>query len=164
LTEKFKSELQIINVLQALDKYLIHLRKLKHLKNETVKANIVAAREAQKTANAVKASKVSEVPQNQAAKTTEEVKDVKLKSNSKKSIKSAEEQNKENNANVVEAVETAPCKDLSFLTRVKKRYLIIFQNLAPSVQESVKEEDLLVNIASKLVLIIESGSQVRIIN
>ena len=36
-------DLQIIRILLAYDKYLIYLRKLKHLKNEAVKANIAAA-------------------------------------------------------------------------------------------------------------------------
>ena len=43
LHEKFKAELQIVQLLQAADKYLIHLRKLKHLKNEVVRANMAAA-------------------------------------------------------------------------------------------------------------------------
>lgn len=120
MTEKFKSDLQIISVLQALDKYLIHLRKLKHLKNETVKANITAAREA----NKLKASKVSEVPQNQQAAPVEETTETKQKTSAKRSIKSGEEQskeNKENNVNTEEMAETAPCNK-------NKQFLIIINS------------------------------------
>lgn len=93
------------------------------MKNETVKANIAAAREANKNAAAVAAvaattAKVSQavneltvpnqVQQNldggqQPATIPEEP--LKLKSNSKKSMKSVQENNKENE----EQIEIVPC-------------------------------------------------------
>lgn len=118
LVEKFKSDVQIISLLQVLDKYFVHLRKLKHLKNETVKANIAAAREANK--NAAKASKVNENPAQVEApqQTQEPAEDVKIKSNSKKSMKSNEDSNNKENATkdtTEEAPDTAPCKILTWL-------------------------------------------------
>lgn len=104
-SEKYKSDIQIINLLQTLDKYLIHLRKLKHMKNEAVKANIAAAREA----NKIKASKAAELAQNEAAQETKEETTAKTNSKSKKSAKSTED--KENSKEIAEeAVELIPCK------------------------------------------------------
>lgn len=48
----YKSDVQIIYLLQAMDKYLIHVRKIKHLKNEALKANIAEAKSKAKQAEA----------------------------------------------------------------------------------------------------------------
>jgi len=45
LAKVYINDLLIIQLLQSTDKYYIHLRKLKQLKNEAIKAHIAAARE-----------------------------------------------------------------------------------------------------------------------
>ena len=42
---QFMPDVQTLQLLQAIDRYLIHVRKLKHIKSEVVKANFNAAKE-----------------------------------------------------------------------------------------------------------------------
>ena len=41
----YKSDILVVYLLQAADKYYAHLRKLRHLKNEQVKATLAAAKD-----------------------------------------------------------------------------------------------------------------------
>ena len=45
LSMQFMPDVQSLQLLQAIDRYLIHVRKLKHIKSEAVKANFTAAKE-----------------------------------------------------------------------------------------------------------------------
>jgi uncharacterized protein YabN with tetrapyrrole methylase and pyrophosphatase domain len=103
------SDVQIITLLQTLDKYLIHLRKLKHLKNEAVKANLVAARE--RAAEILKKQSKKTLDE-QAVNNSKEEKSAeatKSKSEIKKSI--TEEHFKHDNGTLEDAVlENASCK------------------------------------------------------
>ena len=64
--------MQIIYLLQALDKFYIHLRKLKHLKNEAVKANIAATKERGKSPSEEKTQKekLSDPSKSKSSKST----------------------------------------------------------------------------------------------
>ena len=94
LGQIFRSDLQIVYLLQATDKYLIHLRKLKHMKNEAVKATLAAT-----TAKELGKSPAQE------EKTAKE----KLSDQSRsKTSKSTVGENKDNE----DAVDSMPCKYL----------------------------------------------------
>jgi hypothetical protein len=150
----FKSELLIINLLQSADKYLIHLRKLKHLKNEAVKANVAAAKASFAKENATNANLNPTAPISTGTAQAPPSNETKSKTPNSKFQPDARE--------VEEANELLGCNYRFYYKHDKILDLIIRLNhkLAPSQTETVKEEDLLANIAYKLVKLMDSKIQV----
>lgn len=108
LAQIFRSDLQIIYLLQATDKYLIHLRKLKHAKNEAVKATLAATNAKEHGKNPAHEEKSAK------EKLTDQSKS--------KSSKSTVGENKDNE----DAVDSMPCKKkfIRKYTRVERNYKI----------------------------------------
>jgi len=92
LAQIFRSDMQILYLLQATDKYLIHLRKLKHIKNEAVKATLAATT----------AKELGRSPGHDEKGAKEKISD----QSKSKSSKSTVGDNKDNE----DAVDSMPCK------------------------------------------------------
>lgn len=162
LYELFKNEVLIIHLLLATDKYLVHLRKLKHAKNELIKASMAAAakereagqqQQAQNEENGgeggVSASRLGD----KSAKSAKSGKSAQDGAQSKldaKSQPSAKSQATTAATNRIKSKASAKSND----EKADEPAESIFSGSA-QVDPS-KEEDILTNIAHQLLQIIES--------
>ena len=107
----FNNDVQIINLLLATDKYLIHLRKLKNAKTEAIKISLATATakdrkspDEQSKANQKSAKSIAKVDKNNEAKT---------KKNSSQAQASSDDQTqKDSQKETEDNIEIPPCKNI----------------------------------------------------
>ncbi|RNA15266.1 cilia- and flagella-associated 54, partial [Brachionus plicatilis] len=137
LFETYKSDLLIIYLLQGADKYHTHLRKLRQIKNEQLKATLVAAKE--------KSKKDAKNEDFNGKNSNVGVEEKSQESKGKKSRSNLKTQSQQNlKVDFAENSKDNETNDQDIAS-------------SPGGAELYKEEDMLFNIAYKLILIIDSN-------
>ncbi|CAF0930684.1 unnamed protein product [Brachionus calyciflorus] len=137
LKETYKSDLFIIYLLQAADKYHGHLRKLRHIKNEQLKATLAAVTKEKSK----KDNKIEEEPNKIKTSETAKIDENKIKK-SKSSMKNSTQLNTK----------------VDFAENIKENDNLETDGISsPGGAETAKEEDILFNIASKLIQLVDEN-------